>query len=213
VGRPDPDRGTDRNILVIVKGMPASALRATASAAGAWLAAGNPAPLILTEAEWESSRDVFAMEHADIAARHEVLAGAIPAVAPPTRDDLRRQLEFEAMGALIHLRRGILACAGDSSRELHLLVASKGTVVVLFRALLRVHGTPVPAEAEGVVDAVAARAGFDPGPFRAVLAHAARGKSISKSEVDAVLTAYHDGLRQFVAHVDAMVHPDSPAVD
>ncbi len=213
VGRTDPDRGDDRNLLVIVKGMPSSALRAAAASAGAWQAAGNPAPLILTEAEWRSSRDVFAMEHADIGARHEVLAGALPAVPAPTSEDLRRQLEFEAMGALIHFRRGIFACAGDTARELQLLTASKGTVVVLFRALLRVHGSPVPADAAGVIDAVAARAGFDAVPFLAVVAHAAGGKAIAKSDADAVLTAYHDGLRRFVAHVDAMVHPDAPALD
>jgi hypothetical protein len=117
------------------------------------------------------------------------------------------------MGALIHLRRGILACGSDVAMELQLLSASKGTVLVLFRALLRVHGEPVPAEAEPVIDAVAARVGLDPAPFRAVVAHVRGTKAIAKGEADAVLTAYHDGLKRFVAHVDAMVHPDAPAVN
>jgi hypothetical protein len=213
VGRTDPERGSDRNILVVVKTLRPAALRSAAAATGAWQKTGNPAPLILTEAEWRSSRDVFAMEHADIGARHEVLAGAFPTAPAPETADLRRQLEFEAMGALIHLRQGILACASDLAMELKLLAASKGTVLVLFRALLRVHGEPVPAEAEAVIDAVAARVGFDPAPFRAVVAHVRGTKAIAKGEADAVLTAYHDGLKRFVAHVDAMVHPDSPAVN
>jgi len=213
VGRTDPERGSDRNILVVVKALRPAALRSAAAATGAWQKTGNPAPLILTEAEWRSSRDVFAMEHADIGARHEVLAGAFPKVPAPDTADLRRQLEFEAMGALIHLRQGILACGSDITMELKLLAASKGTVLVLFRALLRVHGESVPVEPEPVIDAVAARVGFDPAPFRAVVAHVRGTKAIAKGEADAVLTAYHDGLKRFVAHVDAMLHPDSPAVN
>lgn len=213
VGRTDPERGSDRNILVIVKGLRPAALRAAAAATSAWQQTGNPAPLIFTEAEWRSSRDVFAMEHADIGARHEVLAGALPSVPAPSTDDLRRQLEFEAMGALIHLRQGILACGGDAARELQLLAASKGTVLVLFRALLRVHGDAVPVEPEQVIDAVAVRVGFEKAPFHSVVAHARGTKAIAKSEADAVLTAYHDGLKRFVAHVDAMLHPDAPAVN
>lgn len=213
VGRTDPERGSDRNILVVVKALRPAALRVAAAATAAWQKMGNPAPLILTEAEWRSSRDVFAMEHADIGARHEVLAGTFPMVSAPSADDLRRQLEFEAMGALIHLRQGILACGSDPALELKLLAASKGTVLVLFRALLRVHGEAVPIEPERVVDTVAARVGFDPAPFRAVVEHVRGTKAIGKQEADAVLTAYHDGLKRVVAHVDAMVHPESPAVN
>ncbi len=213
VGRTDPERGSDRNILVIVKTLRTAALRAAAAVTTAWQRTGNPAPLILTEAEWRSSRDVFAMEHADIGARREVLSGAFPELPAPDQADLRRQLEFEAMGALIHLRQGILACGGDTAKELHLLTASKGTVLVLFRALLRVHGAAVPAEAEQVIDAAAVHAGFETAPFHAVVAHARGTKVIAKSAADDVLTAYHGGLKRFVAHVDAMLHPDAPAVN
>ena len=213
VGRTDPERGSDRNILVVVKALRPAALRSAAAATTAWQKTGNPAPLILTEAEWRSSRDVFAMEHADIGARHEVLAGAFPTAAAPETADLRRQLEYEAMGALIHLRQGILACGGDLAMELKLLAASKGTVLVLFRALLRVHGESVPADPDQVIDAVAARVGLETASFHAVVAHVRGTKAIAKGEADAVLTAYHDGLKRFVAHVDAMLHPDSPAVN
>lgn len=213
VGRTDPERGSDRNILVIVRALRPASLRSAAAATSAWQQTGNPAPLILTEAEWRSSRDVFAMEHADIGERHEVLAGSFSPSPAPSTDDLRRQLEFEAMGALIHLRQGILACGGDAARELQLMAVSKGTVLVLFRALLRVHGQAVPSEPEQVIAAVAAKTGFEPAPFLAVVAHVRGTKAIAKGEADDVLTAYHDGLKRFVAHVDAMLHPDAPAVD
>ena len=110
-------RRSDFNVLVMVRTLAPAALRAAAATAHAWHAAGNPPPLILTEAEWRSSRDVFAIEFADILERHRVLTGAFPD-GPRTVDPahLRHQLEFEAMGKLLRLRRGILACNGDATR-------------------------------------------------------------------------------------------------
>jgi hypothetical protein len=208
------DGRSDHNVLVIVRTVTPASLRAAAAASSAWGESGNPPPLVMTEAEWRSSRDVFAMEHADIDDRHRVLAGALPRQANAVATaDLRHQLEFEAMGKLIRLRQGILACAGEPKRELDLLVSAKSGVLVLFRTLLRVHGDGVPDDVPEVVRRTAARAGFDPAPFLAVIAHASGGEQIAKARADAVLEAFHAGLRKFVAHVDAMVHPDHPATD
>jgi len=205
---------SDHNVLVIVRTVTPASLRAAAAATAAWADSGNPPPLVITDAEWRSSRDVFAMEHADIDDRHRILAGALPRQAGPVdTNDLRHQLEFEAMGKLIRFRQGILACAGDPKLELELLVGAKSAVLVLFRTLLRVHGDAVPDDVAEVVRRTAARTGFDPAPFLAVIAHAGGSEAIAKSNADAVLEAFHAGLRRFVAHVDAMVHPDHPATD
>jgi hypothetical protein len=204
---------SSQNVLVIVRTLQPDALRRAAAATSAWQQSGNPAPLILTAAEWRSSRDVFAMEHLDILQRHRIAHGALPVQALPTDSDLRRQLEYEAMGALIHLRQGILICNGDHARELDLLAISKGTVLALFRSLLRLHGAPVPADTDEAIRAAAAAAKLDAAPFLAVAAHVRGSAKLSTERADETLTAYHAGLKQFVAHVDAMVHPESPAVD
>jgi predicted nucleotidyltransferase len=199
------DQRSDFNVLVIVRTLTPASLRALATTAAEWSASGNPAPLILTEDEWRSSRDIFAMEVADILERHRVLAGAMP--AEPSRvaaADLRHQLEFEAMGKLLALRQGILASGGKAERELELLAASKSAVLVLFRTLLRIHGESGVAGPEDAVRRAAARAGFDPAPFLQVVAHVAGTARIPASQADAVLTAYHAGLERFVAHVDAL---------
>lgn len=201
------------NVLVIVRTLRPAALRASAAAIGAWQKEGHRAPLILTDAEWRSSRDVFAMEHADIAARHRVLAGALPAVGAPSLDDLRHQLEYEAMGALIHLRQGALVAAGDPLRTLELLTMVKGTAMALLRALLRVHGDAIPDEAAAVVRQAAGRAGFDAAALLEVLAHTGGARSIPPARADEVLDGCHAALKKLVAHVDEMLHPDAPAVD
>lgn len=198
---------SDFNVLVIVRTLTPAALRASASTAQEWVAGGNPPPLILTEAEWRSSRDVFAMEVADILERHRVLAGALP--AEPSAVDpahLRHQLEFEAMGKLLALRQGIIAAGSSTERELQLLAASKSAVLVLFRTLLRVHRESGADGPEEVVRRVAARVGFDAAPFLEVVAHVKGTAAIPASRADAVLSAYHAGLERFVAHVDALVH-------
>lgn len=200
------EKRSDYNVLLIVRSLTPSGLRATAATTRAWSAAGNPPPLILTEAEWRSSRDVFAIEVADILARHRVLAGALP--AEPSRvepEDLRHQLEFEAMGKLIALRQGILSAEGDSKKELALLAASRSAVLVLLRTLLRVHGEEVGDSSEEVVRRAAALAGFDPAPFLEVIAHARGSSSIPPARADAVLTACHAGLQRLVAHVDGLM--------
>lgn len=194
---------SDHNVLVLVRALTPASLRASARATREWRALGNPPPLILTEAEWHASRDVFAIEVADILAHHRELWGALPHGAPVEAANLRHQLEFEAMGKLLAIRQGILAADGDPARELQLLAATKSAVLVLFRTLLRLHGEPIPADAAEVVRRAAGRAGFDPAPFMRVLAHVTGTAAIPKGDADAVLTGYHQGIERFVAFVDA----------
>ncbi len=197
-------RRSDHNILVIVRTITPAALRSAAATTRSWVAAGNPPPMLLTEAEWRSSHDIFAIEVADILERHRVITGSLP--DGPRRVDakhLRHQLEFEAMGKLLLLRQGILACDGDPARELDLLATSRSAVLVLFRTLLRVHGETADVSSDEVVRRAATHAGFDPAPFLAVLAHVAGTAPIPNAGADAVLTAYHGALERLVAHVDS----------
>lgn len=211
--QPEPLSGVDVNLLVIVRTLPPDALHRAAPTVQRWQEAGNRAPLILTESEWRSSRDVFAMEHADIAARHRILHGELPALPSVATDDLRRQLEYETMGALLHLRRGVLAVGSDPLRTLELLAAVKGTVLALLRSLLRVHGAAVPDDAVAVVRAAGAKAGMNVTALEEILAHTRGERSIPPTRAAEVLHGLHLSLKQLVAHVDAMFHPDAPAVD
>lgn len=203
----------DYNLLVIVRQLRGDALRAAAGPVRQWQDHGHRAPLILTEAEWRSSRDVFAMEHADIAARHRLLHGALPILPTINVEDLRRQLEYEAMGALIHLRSGVLAIGHDPLRTIDLLTAAKGTAVALLRSLLRVHGHAVPDDAAAVIAAAAPLAEIDASALSEVVAHVRGERSIPPARAADVLDGVHRLLKGLVAHVDAMWHPDAPAVD
>ncbi len=199
---------SDLNVLVLVREVRPTAVRAAGAASRAWSAAGNPIPLTLTEAEWRSSVDVFAMEHADITARHRLLwvaEGFSPfAGVTVSARDLRQQLEYEAIATLLRLRAGMFATSDDASRRIELLAASAGQVLVIFRALVRLLGEQPDAENDALCRRVAAHAGFDAAPFEAVVAHRRKKAPITVAAAFDVMAGYHTGLERLVAYLDAL---------
>lgn len=194
---------SDYNVLVIVDELTMEHMRAEAAVARAWSEAGNPPPLTLTLAEWRGSADIFPMEYADILERHRVLHGT-----PPFDDvrvdhaHLRLQLEYEAMGKLLKLRQGILAAGGSEKAQTELLAASLSTIMVIFRAVERLHGAVPSTDYDQLSRDVAGRAGFDPEPFARVVRHVRGVAKVGSSDVAAVLTGYLDGMYRLVAYLD-----------
>jgi hypothetical protein len=152
------------------------------------------------------------MEYVDIQERHRVLHGAPPfdgvRVSPA---DLRRQLESEAMGKLLRLRRGVLAAGGDGKEQLKLLEASRSTIMVLFRATVRLHGETPPNDTAELCRHVARLAGLDADPFLRVLRHARGEAKIRAADAGALLARYVRGVQQLVAHIDRYAPAARPA--
>ncbi|HTR77905.1 MAG TPA: hypothetical protein VMH39_07330 [Gemmatimonadaceae bacterium] len=196
---------SDHNVLVIAKRLGLDQLRASGAVARAWAEAGNPPPLTFTVEEWHDSSDIFPMEYADILDRHRVLYGQPPfegiAVRPA---DLRLQVEHEAMGKLLLLRQGILASGGDEGRLVSLLADSISTILVIFRACVRLQGASPQRDSDKVIDSVAGTVGFDPAPFHRALRQARGDDRIPKSEAIGVIDGYVTGMERLVAYVDRL---------
>ena len=138
------------------------------------------------------------MEYADILERHRVLYGAPPfegiTVSP---DDLRLQLEQQVMGKLLQLRQGALLAGNDGKRQVELIAASLSTIMVLFRAVLRLHGEPPTPD-----NAALARRGSarwpDSMPRRSMRAvrHVRGAAKLRRSGGGPVLAGYLDGDRR-----------------
>ena len=194
---------SDYNVLVLVENLPLERLRAAAAVASAWGEAGNPPPMTLTLHEWRSSADIFAMEYADIIDRHKILYGDNPfdgiRVDPK---DLRLQLEHEAMGKLLRLRQGVLASGGDERRLTELLADSLSTIMVIFRAVLRLEGGVPAKDNLAVSQSVARNARFDATPFERVVRHVRGEQTIAPAEVGNVIAGYLDGMEKLVDHLD-----------
>ena len=196
---------SDYNVLVIVRGLSLDRLRAEAAVARAWSAAGNPPPLTLTGEEWQRSADIFPMEYADILERHRVLHGSPPfAGIKVDREHLRLQVEHEAMGTLIQFRQGILASGGDVKRQIELLSDSLSTVMVIFRAVIRLHGAVPPTDYAALTADVATRAGMDPAPFVRVIEHVRGTTRLAVAATGDVLAGYLTGLQGLVTHLDGL---------
>ncbi|MFN2565575.1 MAG: hypothetical protein ABR499_11320 [Gemmatimonadaceae bacterium] len=194
---------SDYNVLVLVDALDVARLDAVAAVVRAWSEAGNAPPFTLTAEEWRRSADIFPMEYSDIQERHRVLHGASPfdgvRVAPP---DLRRQLESEAMGKLLHLRQAVLAAGGDGRRQLDVLAASKSTIMVLFRATVRLHGETPPTDTVELCRHIGRLAGLDAEPFVRVVRHVRGDDKLRAADAGRVLTDYVRGVQQLVAHID-----------
>jgi hypothetical protein len=197
--------GRPQDLLVVVERLGMDELRRVAPTVRAWQEAGNPPPLTLTTREWGSSADVFPMEYADVLDRHRVLHGTLPVDGVTVRrGDLRRELEHQVLGKLLQLRAGVLAAGNDARRQLALLEASRGTMLVLFRALARLHGERPAADASALAEWAGTHAGFDAAPFVRVVRHAAGAERLAPGDAATVLAGELAALERLVAHVDGL---------
>jgi hypothetical protein len=194
---------SDYNVLVIVERLDMERLRAVAAVTQAWMDAGNPPPMTLTTAEWRGSWDIFPMEYADILERHRVLHGTPPfeglAVRPA---DLRLQVEREALGRLLQLRRGVIAAGGEGKRQVELLEASLSAMMVVFRAAVRLHGESPPTDYAALSSLVGRMAELDADPFVRVVRHVRGEAKLAAAEAGTVLAGYLTGTERLVAHLN-----------
>jgi hypothetical protein len=193
---------SDYNVLVLVDSLEAGRLLAASAAIRAWSDSGNPPPLTLTTSEWQRSADIFSMEYADILERHKVLFGELNTNLRVDPSHLRLQLEHEAMGTLLQLRRGALAAGTDGKAQLALLEQSASTVMVIFRAALRLKGTVPPTDNLELITGVSAVAAMDGTPFARVVRHKRGESPIRASEAGSVLASYLAGMQQLVRYLD-----------
>ena len=193
---------SDYNVLVLVDSLGVDRLNAASAATRAWADAGNPPPLTLTMDEWRGSADIFPMEYADVLERHKVLHGALPTDIRIDPSHLRLELEHEAMGTLLQLRRGALASGGDAKAQLALLRDSASTVMVIYRAVLRLHQETPPTDNARLCERVGTLAGIDTEPVIRVVRHRRGEAPIRGADASAVLAGYLAAQQGLVTHLD-----------
>ncbi len=195
-------RKSDYNTLVLVDSLEANKLQGASAAIKAWSDDGNPPPLTLTLDEWHGSSDIFPMEYADVMERHKVLFGDFRTDVRVDQAHLRLQLEHEAMGTLLQLRRGALAAGNDAKAQLDLLERSSSTVMVVCRAVLRLRGEVPPTDNIELIQKVATAAGMDPTAFVQVIWHKRGEPKLRSQDVGRTLAGYLSGMQQVVNYVD-----------
>ena len=196
---------SDTNILLVLRQASAAALQRAAPALEAWARAGNPPPLIQSEADWRRSADVFPLEVEDIREAHRVLAGRDATTGvTTTRDHQRHELEREARGKLIRLRAEYTVAAHDGALLAELLARATATFLVLFRAALRLTGSAASSEPGALVRAAGAAAGFDPAPFGWALEARRKVPAPALKPRDPIAAGYLAAVERFVEWVDGL---------
>jgi hypothetical protein len=194
---------SDYNVLLLLDELSPATLRAASSVARAWGESGNPPPMTMTTAEWRRSSDVFPMEYADILERHRVLYGTPPFEGiSVSRENLRLQLEQQVMGKLLQLRQGALLAGTDAKRQAELISASLSTMMVLFRAVLRLHGERPEGDNAALSQRVATLAGFDAAPFVRAVRHVRGESRLAAEETAEVSSGYLRGIERLEQYLD-----------
>jgi predicted nucleotidyltransferase len=196
-------RKSDYNVLVILDRIPNDRLAAVGAVLRAWGEAGNPPPMMFTESEWRSSADVFPMEYADILERHRVLYGNDPTEEiAVSKSDLRLEVEQQALGKLLHLRRSAMAAGIDEKAQVSLLEASLSALMVVFRGVERLHDAEPPQDYVELARHVGERAGFDAAPFQQVVRHVRGIAKLERGDAGSILSGYLQAMEQLVAYLD-----------
>lgn len=194
---------SDYNVLLLLNDIDASALASASAVARAWGDAGNPPPMTMTVEEWRGSADVFPMEYADILERHKVLHGTPPFDGVTvSKEDLRLQLEQQVMGKLLQLRQGALLAGTDGKRQVELVAASLSTMMVLFRAVLRLNGERSDTDNAVIAKRVGTIVGFDSAPFVRAVQHVRGERKLKGSESGVTLAGYIDGITRLQRWLD-----------
>jgi|SRR6185369_1766962 predicted nucleotidyltransferase len=195
---------SDYNVLVLLDSLDnAQSFVAASAVAQAWREAGNPPPMTMTVDEWRRSSDIFPMEYADILERNRVLHGAPPFEGISVdRADLRLQLEQQVMGKLLQLRQGALLAGADGKRQSELVAASLSTMMVLFRAVLRLHGESPTGDNARTATRVGELAGFDAAPFLRAVRHVHGQEKLPAEQAGQVLSGYLAAIERLNRYLD-----------
>ena len=140
-------RRSDYNLLVVLEPLGAPELKPLAGVIRRWMQRGNPAPQFLTPAELAGAAELFPLEVADLQRSHQVLYGQDLVSGVPVRHELLRgQVARELAGKLMQLRQQYVFAAGHPRLVTELLVRSLSTFLVLFRGVLHLYQSDIPAK-------------------------------------------------------------------
>lgn len=120
-----------------------------------WCAKGNPTPLIMSRDEFYSMVDIYAIEYSDIKWNYQVVHGQdLVAAVNVNYFDLRLQCERELKNMIMKLRSFYLEHGRAKSAIVPAIDTIAKSVIVIFRALLRLRNLSPSVYKQDVVEQV-----------------------------------------------------------
>ncbi len=199
------ERFSDLNVLCVLTQVTPRELAAGEPVFRWWREQGSPSPLLLSESEFDTSSDTFAIEYHDIQRQHRVLYGR-DLIATLVLDDsfYRAQVEHDLRAKLLRLRQKAAGMLSEDDLLRRLLADSLSTFCVLFRHALVLHGEEPPATKRETIVRAGQRFGVDTTPFSQLLD--LREERVKPRDVQpfALLGPYLQGIGVVIDAVDRL---------
>jgi hypothetical protein len=193
---------SDLNVLCVLDQVTPSELEQSEPIFRWWREKNNPAPLLLSEHEVQTSTDCFAIEFHDIKSHHRILQGK-DVISGLVIDNsfYRAQVEHELRAKLLRLRQKAAGAVSDKDVLRRLLADSISTFCVLFRHALLLHGVAVTGKKREIIQQAQQTFGIDPLPFTKLLDLREERVKARELEPGVLLDTY---LKQISVVIDAV---------
>lgn len=149
-----------------------------------WIANGNPAPLIMSKDEFFGMTDIYAIEFSDIKWNYQLVYGNdFVETLNVNYFDLRLQCERELKNLIMKLRAFYLEHGRAKSALLPAAEAIAKTVIVIFRALLRLKNINPSVYKQDVVEQLASVIRLDKVFFKKLIGYKEGTYTFAASEI------------------------------
>ena len=199
------DAKNNLNLMIVTDRINAEILYEISAPVKKWVNAKNAIPVVMNKAEWFSSFDVYAIEYSDIKDNHRIIYGEdLVSYIAINKYYLRLQCEAELKALLLKYKNHFLLNI-KSDREMRKTLNNViKTLLVLFRAILRLHDREVPYRAVDIIECAADYLSFN----KIVLTKLAKVKyekdSYNKQELIFIESEMLKDIQSMLHQVDAM---------
>ncbi len=200
----DP-QDSDINSIIVLHEMDLKFIELLAPLGKKYGKKGIAAPLIMTPAYIDKSRDVFPIEFLNIKLLHHAVFGQdIFRDLDIDRADLRYQCERELKVKLIGLRQGYISAAGDQKILASGFADSVAGYMPLFKAIIVLLGRETPQNNQEILAALTDITGIRTDAFNQVLALKSRQTKPTIEKLNIVFKDYYEIIEQLGEMIDAL---------
>lgn len=172
------------DLFIILDTLKSDDLTALYPLTKAWIALDNPCPMVMGKEEFTAMADVFAIEYTDMKWNYQVIYGSdLLNDINVNYFDLRLQCERELKSLILRVRNFYLENGRSRSAILRAVDNIARTVVVIFRALLRLKNISPSVYKHDVVEQLGSVMKFDKVFFRKLIELKEGTYSLTTAEV------------------------------
>lgn len=204
-GKDFVERDSDINSVVVVRNIDLGMLEKSLKLVASVQTKRIVAPLILTGEHIRSSQDVFPIEFSDMKENYTVVYGEdVLKGLVIEQEHTRLFCEQQIKGKLIRIRQSYLEVGMRKSGIEQLLKVSLGSLVPVFRALLRLKGAEVPNDKGRVFEDLGKAFGVKTDVMSEIWKDQSDDERVGGRDVREALGRYIDQLEKLAEAVDRL---------